>query len=181
MRVGAVVLFVVIVGLAVAGWRWLYPDDEAAIRQSLSRIAAAVGSEPGEPGLARLARLQRLGDELTADVQVDAGPPIGRLAGRADATAAAARVSASLRALELRFVDVTVVVQPDGQTALVSLTAEARFEDGAGDGFDARELDVTFVRTDGQWRVQSVASIRVLQPVGLGPASGRVPVALEVS
>jgi len=48
--------------------------------------------------------------------------------------------------------------------ATASLTGEAEFDaSGGGRGFDARELDVTFSRTDGAWVVATVMQVRTLR------------------
>ncbi|MGE0042551.1 MAG: hypothetical protein AB7H88_19720 [Vicinamibacterales bacterium] len=171
----AIVVVVALAAAGVAAWRWLAPGDEAQIRGALDRMAASMRAETGEGELARLARLQALRDELSPDLTVDAGEPFARLAGREEAVATAGRFVASVRDLEIRFVDVSVSVAPGAETATVSLTAEARFTDRSGPGFDARELEMVFGRRDGRWLLESVALVRVLQPVGRGPARRAAP------
>jgi len=166
----ALVRPIIVVGVlalvAWFGWRWMFPNDEAQIRAVLDRIATAVSASAAEGEVGRLARAASLGRELDPDVVVDAGPPFQRLKGREAIIGTAARLNASIRKLDVRFSDVSVVVDPDRSAAHVTLTAEARFDKGSsGRGFDARELDVTLRRLEGAWVVSAISLVRPLQPV----------------
>jgi hypothetical protein len=148
------------------GWRWVFPNDEAQIRAVLERIADAAGggAEDGEVGpIARAASIRK---ELDPQIAVDAGPPFTRLTGRDTLIGTVARMNSSVRDLEVQFDDVQVSVAPDRETAKVYLTAEAYFRDQRGGrGLEARELDVTFRRLEGNWVVSEVALVRTLEPI----------------
>lgn len=165
---GVIRLVVVLAAVGAAGWygwRWVFPDDTAAIRAVLDRIEDGVGAGRGDGGnVNRLARAASLRNEFAADVTVEAGPPFQRLTGREEIIGAAASVSASTRGLQVRFEDVEVAIEPGRQRAEVTLTAEVRTT-GAEGGFDARELHVVFTRLDGRWVVAHVTLIRALQPM----------------
>lgn len=149
------------------GWRWLFPNDEAQIRAVLERIADAVGSGAAEEGeVGRIARAASIRGELDPQISVDAGPPFTRLSGRDTLIGTVARVNSTVRDLEVQFEDVQVSVAPDRTTAKVYLTAEAHFNDQRGGrGIEARELDVTFRRLEGDWVVSEVALVRTLEPI----------------
>jgi hypothetical protein len=149
------------------GWRWVFPNDEAQIRAVLDRIADAVGSGAAKEGeVGRIARAASIRKELDPQIAVDAGPPFMRLIGRDTLIGTVARVNSSVRDLEVQFEDVQVSVAPDRETAKVYLTAEAYFRDQRGGrGLEARELDVTFRRLEGNWVVSDVALVRTLEPI----------------
>jgi hypothetical protein len=160
------VVIIAVVAVAWLGWGWMFPDDEAQIREVLDRIAEGVsgGSSEGEVG--RLARAASLRNDFDPDIVVDAGAPFARLKGRDAVIGTAARLSGSMRNLEITFADVEIQVSADRAQAHAAMTAEARFDEGAGGrGIDARELDVSFRRLDGRWVVSEVALIRALQPL----------------
>jgi hypothetical protein len=149
------------------GWQWLFPDDEAAIRAVLQRIEEGVSAAngAGTGNMDRLARVASLRHELAPDITVDAGPPFHRLTGREAIIGAAASVSGSTRDLQVRFEDVEITVDPSGERAEVTLTAEARTGDSADGDLDSRELEVIFRRLDGQWVVANVTLIPALKPM----------------
>jgi hypothetical protein len=162
-----VVLVAVVAAAAWYGWRWAFPDDEAAIRAVLSRIEEGVsaGEGAGNGNMDRLARAASLRHELAPDITVDAGPPFQRLAGRDAIIGAAASVSGSRRDLQVRFEDVDITVEPSGERAEVTLSATARSSDAADAGLDTRELEVIFRRLEGRWVVANVKLIRALDPM----------------
>jgi hypothetical protein len=153
------------VALAAAawyGWQWLFPGDEARIAAVLERIADAVQEEGSQPA-AILARAARIARELAPEVTVDAGPPFERVAGREALAAAAARARSRVQNLEIRFPDMDIVVSPGRDTALARVTAEARFvSGGSGQVREARELEIGFVRREGEWLVGSVVLVRAI-------------------
>jgi hypothetical protein len=144
-----------------AGWQWWVPDDERRIRQTLDRIADAVGGNGG--GIEALAQVAALQEEFDPDVVVDAGPPFQRLVGRQSIIGAAARVRTTARNLEISFPDIAVTVADDRQSATALVTAEARFDEGGGRSIDARELELGFKRLDDRWVVSSVALVEPLK------------------
>jgi hypothetical protein len=148
-------------------WGWLVPSDEARIRAVLDRVAEAIGSDAGDGDLARLGRVAGLRQEFHPDLFVDAGPPFHELRGREAVVAAAARTGGMLRELEISFVDVEIAVGDDRQHASASLVAEARFREGEGAGraYEARELDVQFVRHEDRWVVSEVVLVGGLKPL----------------
>jgi SnoaL-like domain len=165
-----IVVFAVVTAAGWYGWRWMFPDDEAAIRAVLGRIEEGVSAGgAGNGNMERLARAASLRDELAPDITVDAGPPFQRLTGRDAIIGTAASLRGSTRDLQVRFQDVEVTVAPSGERAEVTLTAEARTRETADGGLDSRELEVIFRRLDGRWVVANVTLIRALEPLGGRP------------
>lgn len=148
------------------GWRWIFPDDETRIRAVLDRIAGTVSGGIEESEVGRLARAASIRNALDPEITVDAGPPFSQLAGRDTILASVARFTSTARDLTVSFDDVAVRVSPERTTANVHLTALARFRGAAGDReLEARELDVTFRRRDGDWVVASVTLVPTLAPI----------------
>jgi hypothetical protein len=160
-------LLVVAAATAWLVWGWLRPGDEAEIRRALGRVADAFTSREGEGDIVRLGRLAALRDELHPDILVEAGPPIGGLLGRDAVLGAASRTGATLREMDVRFAEIEIAVGADAQGADVALVAEARFREGGrpGRGFEARELELLYVRHDGRWVIREVRLVRALQPL----------------
>lgn len=166
-RIAPVVAGVLIVIGAWWVWGWLFPSDEALIHRTLDRIAASVGNEDGDGNLARLGRVATLREEFHPELFVDAGPPFRELRGREAVIGAVARTGTLLQDLEVSFTDVVIAVEPSRQAASVTLVAEARFRAGeaGGPAYEARELDVRFVRHEGRWVVSEVLLVGGLAPL----------------
>ena len=161
MRRSFLIIVVLVAGLWV-GWRWLFPSDETQIEAALGRIARGVSAGAQEGELGRLARAAALRNDFAPDVTVDAGPPFQRLVGRDAIIGAAARAGGTHR-LALSFVDVSITVAADRQSAIAVVTAEARFDDGGGPGIEARELEIGFTRLDSSWVISTVTLVQPLQ------------------
>ena len=149
------------------GWRWLFPSDETQIHRVLDRIAKAAGSgAAGESDVARIARSMSIRSALDPQITVDAGPPFRATSGRDVLIGTVARLNTTMKDLEVRFADVQISVDPSRTSAKVYTTAEALFHDARGDrGLEARELDLTFRRLEGDWVVSHVAPVTTLRPV----------------
>jgi hypothetical protein len=162
-----IILSAVVVAAAVLGYRYFFPGDEAKIRGVLERIAAAVSAGAEEEGeMSRLARAASVRNELDPEISVDAGPPFRRMQGRDAIIGTIARLRGSVRDLVVSFEDVDVTIDPDGTSAQVYLTAEARYRDGSGArGLEARELEVAMRKLEGDWVVSKVTLVRTLEPL----------------
>jgi hypothetical protein len=166
----------VIVALAAAvwfGWQRLFPSDTAQIEALFGRVAESLTNEDASEdatgagragGLEALARVAALQNEFTVDATVDGGAPFQRLAGRQAIVAAAARVRAGVRNLAVRFPDIAMEFGDNRDEAHAQVTAEARFDEESGvRATDIRELQVTLVRIDGEWKIKSVTATSPLE------------------
>ena len=166
MALRPLVVLIAIAAALVGAYRYFFPTDEAQIRAVLERIAEAVSSGPaGDGEVSRLARAASVRRQLDPQISLDAGPPLNRMSGREAIIGSVARLNSTLSDLDVQFDDVAITVGADRTTAHVHLTAEARYRDGSGRAFDARELDVTMRKVDGDWVVASVALVRTLEPL----------------
>jgi len=148
------------------GYHWLFPNDDAQIRGVLEEIAEAVGGSAAQEGeVSRLARAASARNQLDPQITVDAGPPFNRMRGRDAVIGTIARLNGSIRDLEVKFTDVQITVGRDRSSAKAYLTAEAHYWDrGGARGLEARELDLTLRRLNGDWVVSDVALVRTLEP-----------------
>src|SRR5581483_368351 len=92
--------------------------------------------------------------------------------GRDEIRDAALVATRALQGLKIEFLDITVTVDPDGQTALGHLTGKATVS-GERD-FQVMELNFRFRNVDGKWLIFKVETVKTLST---GPASrpGRRP------
>jgi hypothetical protein len=112
-----------------------------------------------------VARAAQLSMYLTEDIEVDLGQGAVPIRGRATIVGMAERLQPRTAAFRLHFEDVTVSVDPGGQTASVHLTAEfirRSFTTGE-ESLDAREFSLSMRRVGGDWQIATVAAIQVLK------------------
>jgi len=163
-RLPQIVIIVALVALGYFGYRWYAGSgDEGRIRAALEELAATV-SEPGAEGLGQVTHAAALGGFFAPDVEVDLGAPFTPFRGRDTIMAMAAKAAVPGQGLDVRFVDVEVEVAPGGTDATTRMTATVADRGGrAQGGIDARELEMTWRKTDGQWVIARVTGIETLQ------------------
>lgn len=160
IRIVAVVVALV---AAYYAYQTLFPDDEGRIRAALDDLAAMVSQSGGE-GFAQMARAAKLGSFFTRDIVVDLGPPFSPIRGRDTVMALAAKAQIPGEGFHVRFVDVTVTVDPSGLSAVVALTATVQGRSlGELQAIDAKELEMDFRQVDGDWLIDRVTGVATLE------------------
>lgn len=151
--------------LTLAWWLWtgLFPSDEAMIKQRLNRVAALMTFDSKEGNIAMAANVSELMGlfDLEVEVMIDT-PEFQRqsLAGRDEIRNAALAARQGFSPLEVKFLDQTVVIAPDGTNATVQLTGQAR-QPGKRDLF-VQEMKFLLRKVDGKWLIHRVETVRTL-------------------
>jgi hypothetical protein len=152
--------------LLVAGvWYLSQANDETAdVRRRLQALCDDVNSSTTD-GRGPEARAGQLGLFFTDDVDVDLGNGAMPIKGRPTVVAMAARLQPRTAAFKLEFADVTVVMEPGGQSANVHLTAEfIRRNLSTGEQtLDAREFTLGMRRVANDWQIQRVTAVDTLK------------------
>ena len=157
------VLIAVALIAAYYAYRWYFPDDEALIRTRLEALAATVSHEGGGEGFATLTRAAAFGAFFTQDVVIEIGG-FAPIRGRDSVMALAAKAQVPGEGFTIRFVDVTVVVDPSGLSALAAMTATAQGRNlGDYQAIDARELEMGWRKVDGDWQIERVTTVEAIQ------------------
>ena len=158
-------LLAVLAALAVWGWIALHPSPERQIRRQLQSLARAASFEPGEGSLTQLAGASRAAEFFSADVEVIIDAPglsNRRIEGRDEVQQALAIAHGGGRGLRVAFPDVAVAVATDSQSAVADVTLEARVIGQPDADRIVQEMRFTFRKTDGQWRIVKVATVKTL-------------------
>lgn len=171
---GRVIAALLILGASIWLWTVLFPSPERAIRKRLLELAKSASFAGNESPLAKLSNSQRVAGFFTADVEVRVDAP-GRgqqvISGRETLFQSMMQARSALSGLQVEFYDINVTVAPGKQSAEVSLTLRARI---AGERDQAvQELKLFLNKTEGNWRInraQTVKTLSLCLPVGLGPA-----------
>ncbi|MGD0087543.1 MAG: hypothetical protein ABSC24_10495 [Verrucomicrobiota bacterium] len=156
--------------VAVGVWLWtvLFPSPEKVIRQRLATVAKRASFAPDEGTLARLADAESLAGYFSTNVEIDLDVP-GRLQhtilGRDEITQTAVAARSTVSGLSVKFLDVTVTLGPDKQSAVADFTVEARV--GGEPDLIVQEMKFTLRKIDGQWLITRVETIRTLSILNL--------------
>ncbi len=152
---------------ALALWAvWgLWPSDARRIARALDALAADVSVTGPETPLERFARAARIGAAFTVDASIDPGGSHPALEGRDAIVGLAAQLRGTEAIGRLRFDDVTVTVDPSGATAVATMTATVttRNRQSGDEMIDAREVEMQWVKQEGDWRISRATAVRTLQ------------------
>jgi hypothetical protein len=159
-----VVAIVVALAAAYYAYRWYFPDDEAVIRARLDDLAATVSHTGGGEGFSTITRAAKFGTFFTRDVVIEIGGGFAPIRGRDMVLALAAKAQVPGEGFTIRFVDVTVTVDPSGLSALATMTATAQGRSlGDLQAIDARELEMAFLKVEGEWQIERVTGVETIQ------------------
>ena len=153
-------------GVAVLGfWLWtvLFPSPEKVVLRKIAELAANATFNADASSLARAAKAGNLVDFFAPDAQIilDApGVAAHTFSGRDEIREAALAGLATLNSLKVKFLDTTVQISADKQSADVSCTVEVN----AGDNKDygAQEMHFRFQKIDGNWLIARAETVKTL-------------------
>jgi hypothetical protein len=160
LRVG---LLAALVAVGIWLWMVLFPSPEKVIRQRLTAVAKYASFAEDEGTLARLADAESLAGCFSTNVEINLDVP-GRfqltITGRDELTQHAAAADSMVSSLSVKFLDVTVTLGPDKQSAVADFTVEARV--GGEPDLILQEMKFTLRKIEGQWLITHVETIRTL-------------------
>ncbi len=151
---------------AVRGfWLWtvFFPSPEKVVLQKIARLAATATFSADDSSLIRAGKAGNLVGFFADDAQIilDApGQAARTLSGRDEIQTAALGGFASLPQLKVQFLDVTVRIGADRQTAEATCTAKVN----AGDSkdFGVQEMRFQFRKTGSDWLITRAETVKTL-------------------
>lgn len=158
-----VALIALLLGLGVWGWMALHPAPEKVIRKILNEAAQCVAFKSDQGDLSRLASAQKLGDYFTADARVLIDAPDGGkhvLEGREEIKEAAALAGRFIRNAKIELVGFNILLTSGKTAAEVEFTARFTLPD---DDLNVQELKALMKLTNGDWLIERVETVKVLQ------------------
>jgi hypothetical protein len=151
---------------ALGFWLWtvLFPSPEKLILKKISSLAATVTFGADSGNITRAAKLSNLIGYFATDAEINFDiPGVGArtLSGREEIREAAVAGFASVQTLNVQFLDVTVRLGADRQTADVSCTAKVN----AGDSqdFGVQEMRFQLKKIAGDWLITRAETVKTLQ------------------
>jgi len=143
-------------------WLWLvlFPSPERVFAGQFEKLAHAASVQPGEGYLARMFGAQTAGGFFSTNVEVNIDMPGHRqqtTMSRDDIVQAMMAMHVS-GGLTVKFMDISVDVGADKQTAQADMTVEARVP-GEQDMM-VQEIKFTLRKIDGKWLIIRVQTVR---------------------
>ena len=162
----------VVVGLGVWLWTVFFPGPETIIRRHLEKVAKEASFTSNESTLARLSGAENLATHFATNVEVNINTREGdrqEFVGRDQITQAAVAARSQLGSLVVKFLDVTVAVAQDKQSATADLTVDANIS-GQPEAL-VQQVKITFQKMNGQWLITRVETVRVLSILNFEPGN----------
>jgi hypothetical protein len=161
-----VIRLVLLLAVAALGfWLWtiFFPGPEKVIRGKMASLATTATFGSADSNLNRAAKAANVVGYFSDDAQIslDAlGHGTRSLSGRDEIREASYGGFAALTALKVEFLDVTVRLGTDKQTADVSCTA--RVYVGKSKDYGVQEMRFQFKRVDKTWLISRVETVKTL-------------------
>jgi hypothetical protein len=159
-----ILLFAALVGLGIFAWRYFFPSPERVIRSRLLNLAETVSFKENDGNISRIYKADKVGDFFTLDVEVTVdvrGYAMSHtINGRTEIKQALLAAHSRVKGLRVQFLDINVTLQPDKETAVANLTAQA---DIAGErDFHIQELNLTLKKVEGKWLIFKIETVKTL-------------------
>ena len=158
-----IVLLAALAALGIWLWTVLFPRPEKIIHRRLTELARTVSSSANESDLTRLAAARSVAGFFAATVELNVDlPELGQhnSMDREEITQLALMGRSRAGGLRVKFPDINITVAPDQQSAVADLTVEANVS-GEHDPI-VQEMKFTLRKTDGQWLITRVETVRTL-------------------
>lgn len=159
-------LLLIATAWAIAGLAWLalHPTPERQIRKQLETAVRSASFGPNQGMLAKVAGASRLADCFTTNVEINIDVPgrqEHRLASRVEIQQAAMALRASVQSVSVALPDITIVVNPDKESATADVTLEVRIA-GESD-MNVQEARITLRKINGDWLITKAETVKTLQ------------------
>jgi len=141
-------------------WYW----RSRVIRKQLTELAKAASIGPREGELARVMNSQKLAGFFTPDVEITVDIPghsLQTISGRDEVMQIAMRAHSTMSNVKVQFVDVSVSVAPDKESATAHLTAKANVP--GDDVPQVQELKAQFQKVGRDWLINRVETVKTLR------------------
>jgi hypothetical protein len=165
--------FGVVILVLLGAWLWtvFFPSPQKIIRQRMEAVAKCVSFAPGEGLLVRMAGAQSLAGYFATNAEINLEAPGHEqftLMGRSQITQAALTSRSALGSLKVKFLDVSVNIAPNRESATVDLTVDANITDQR-DVF-VQEVKILLRKINGEWLITRVETVRTLSILDFEPA-----------
>lgn len=157
-----------LIGLGIWAWWLLFPSPERVIRSRLNKLSRIVSFTAQEGGISKAYNAQKLIDYFTPEVEISIDAPRyprQNISARQELIQGLLWAQSNLGSLKVEFIDISVSVGADQQTATANLVGKATI--GKDADFNVQELNFLLKKVEGKWliyRIETVRSLSRFQP-----------------
>ncbi|HUI91222.1 MAG TPA: hypothetical protein VLX68_03140 [Chitinivibrionales bacterium] len=159
-----IIVLVLVAGMII--WLMTQDWDQRRIRKNLDLLAAAVYKPRGITiqGVDLFKRVAILRKVIAADCIIAPGEPVPQITGLDEVCGLFAQGINMVAELKVVFKDVTLTMAPGRASATATMTAEGIGTDlqGGPKQYDAREIEMTWKKIEGKWKIAEVKEIKTL-------------------
>lgn len=132
-------------------------SEEAAIRRTLSKLDKAL-DQPGEEGLVNsISAARTISKFFTEDAELDIGPPMHVLKGRAEFSSSMVHVRQQAQFIKVTIQGMEVTLSEEiPSAAKVALVLEGQIKVPGENASEFREYDLLMTKVDGDWLIDRV-------------------------
>jgi hypothetical protein len=156
-------LAVVALAAGICLWRFLFPSPESVIRERLNQVAVCASFAANEGDLARVLNTEKLGGFFAPDVRIVFEGRNGarhQVEGRNEIVRGALGLRQITSSLQVKFLDIHVVLGPAKQTAEVELTGLASTPEEKD--YFVQEMRVYLRKVSGDWLIVKIETVKTL-------------------
>jgi len=158
-------LVLLVAAAALGFWLWtiLFPSPEKLVLRKISGLAATATIGASDGNITRVTKVSNLIGYFSTDGEISfdvTGYPARTFSGRDEIREAAAIGFNSLTTLNVQFLDVSVRIGTDRQTADVSCTA--RVFGSEKKDYGVQEMHFQLRKIDGDWLITRAETVKTL-------------------
>lgn len=153
-----------VVGILIVVWFVFQESEDDRIRQRLHELADVVSTANQKRDTARLIHMAGLKQFFTEDVSVKIKDDLPQVAGR-DTLLKMAHIALQQEpGLTVAFTDINVTHDDGTMHARVNTTVVVTgIHSRKARSVDAQELEMDLVKADGEWRINAIRSVEVME------------------
>lgn len=162
----SVTIAVVVLGIVVVAWFFysFQQSEEDRIRNRLHDLADVVSTMQHKRDAARLLHIAELQQFFTHNVTVQVKNDLPKVNGRDKLLKMAHIAYQQEPGLTVAFTDISVAHEDGTQQALVHTTVVVTgVHSDKARSVDAQELEMDFTKLDGEWLIEAIQSIEVME------------------
>lgn len=157
----------ILVGAGFLAWlayNHFFPNEEKRIRKMFDNLAAAASIPDKKTPLKAFSAISKVQDCFETNVEIKIESQFegfkGSISGREELMELVKLAWARRNNIKVEFLDITVTVDPSGDSATAMLTAKVT-QVGERD-FLFQEFEVKLLKHEGDWRIVQITSMKVL-------------------
>lgn len=159
-------LFLLVAAVALGWWLWtvFFPSPEKVVLKRMQSLAELLTFKSDISTIGRATRASEFIGYFSVDTEIVVNvPEVGShtLSGRDEVRETANGGFATVTSLTLAFLDTTVKIGPDKQTADVSCTLKATV--GNEKDFGVQEMHFKWKKIEGTWQITRAETVKTLR------------------